>query len=343
MVASLIVPTRNKASFLARTLASLSRQDTAAFEVVVVDDGSDDDTREVARGFGGDLDLRYIRRAHMGRAAARNAGVRSARGDLLIFCDDDRLATLGFVREHLEAHAAVEGAGGLLVALGRQRGVLTLWARDWNVVAATVADVLARRPEVARALAEPRAELVSVDDVRERFAQTVAAHGLPEPWWERYVVPILDEYGPDMAGFAFPWTAGVTGNLSTPRALAEQVGLFDEAFVGWGLEDTDFHFRLHGAGAHTRILDGALSYHQVHARPAEQVAEWGRNAVRLIDKYDSLEICLYLRVIRRRLSLTDANRIAREAAAGGDAVRAVVAELVRINREHLRMLVQATP
>lgn len=343
MLASLIVPTRNKAPFLARTLASFSRQDTPAFEVVVVDDGSDDDTREVARGFGDALDLRYIRRAHMGRAAARNAGVRSARGDLLIFCDDDRLATPGFVREHLEAHAAAEGgAAAPLVALGRQRGVLTLWARDWNVAAATVVEVLARRPEIARALAEPRAELVSVDDVRERFVQTVAAHGVPEPWWEHYVVPILDEYGPDMAGFAFPWTAGVTGNLSTPRALAEQVGLFDEAFVGWGLEDTDFHFRLHGAGARTRILDGALSYHQIHARPPEQVVEWGRNAVRLLDKYNSLEICLYLRVIRRRLSLTDANRIAREAAAGGDAVRAVVAELVRLNKEHVRMLVQAT-
>ncbi|HSR96941.1 MAG TPA: glycosyltransferase [Kofleriaceae bacterium] len=344
MLASLIVPTHNKAPFLARTLASLARQDAPAFEVVVVDDGSDDDTREVARSVGGALDLRYLRRAHMGRAAARNAGVRSARGDLLIFCDDDRLATPGFVREHIEAHtAAAASSGAPLVALGRQRGVLTLWSRDWNVAAVTVAEVLARRPEVAGALAAPRAELVSVEDVRERFADTVAAHAVPEPWWERYLVPILDEYGPEMTGFAFPWTAGVTGNLSTPRALAEQVGLFDEAFVGWGLEDTDFHFRLHGAGAHTRILDGALSYHQIHARPPEQAAEWGRNAVRLLEKYDSLEICLYLRVIRRRLALAEANRIAHEVAAGGSAVRSIVAELVRLNREHVRMLVQATP
>jgi glycosyltransferase involved in cell wall biosynthesis len=339
MFSSLIIPTRNKAPFLARTLASLARQAGPAFEVVVVDDGSDDDTRDVARGFADALDLRYVRRAHKGRAAARNAAIRAARGDLLIFCDDDRLASRDFVRDHVAAH---EAATAPVVALGRQRAVLTLWCRDWNVSAASVADVLSARPALAHLLAQPHAELVTVDDIRDRFDEVIAVHGLTEPWWVQHVAPILETFGPDMTGFAFPWTAGVTGNLSVRRALAEQVGLFDETFVGWGLEDTDFHFRLHGAGAHTRILDGALNHHQLHARPGELVLEWGRNALRLLEKYESLEVCLYLRVVRRRISLLEANRIAHEYAGAGESVAALVAELIRVNKDHFRVLAQAT-
>src|ERR1044071_715306 len=339
MFPSLIIPTRNKCLFLARTLASLSRQSEMRFEVVVVDDGSDDDTRDVARRFASDLDLRYIRRAHKGRAAARNAAVHAARGDLLIFCDDDRLAARDFVRDHAAAH----GAGAEpLVPLGRQRGILTLWSRDWNLAATAVADAIAARPIIATQLAQARAELVSIDDIRERLDEAISLHGLDEPWWVSHVLPILEAFGPDMAGFAFPWTTGVTGNLSVPRAIAEQVGLFDESFVGWGLEDTDFHFRLHSAGVHTRILDGALNHHQLHARPAEQVLEWARNAIRMLEKYDSLELCLYLRIVRRRLSILEANRIALEYAAAGDSMRATVAALGRLNKEHFRILAQAT-
>lgn len=342
MFASVIIPTRNKSPFLARTLASLSRQVEMRFEVVVVDDGSDDDTRDVARQFASELDLRYLRRAHKGRSGARNAAVRVARGDLLIFCDDDRVAGRDFVRDHVAAHADAEAGSAPLVALGRQRGVLTVWCRDWNIAATAVAQVIVARPGIATRLMEPQAELVSIDDIRERLDEVIEIHGLVEPWWAHHVGPVLEAFGPDMTGFAFPWTTGVTGNLSVPRAIAEQVGLFDESFVGWGLEDTDFHFRLHSAGARTRILDGALNHHQLHARPAEQALEWGRNALRMLEKYDSLDVCLYLRVVRRRLSILEANRIALEYAAAGDAMRAVVAELVRVNKEHFRVLAQAT-
>ena len=62
----------------------------------------------------------------------------------------------------------------------------------------------------------------------------------------------------------------------------------------------------------------------------------------MLEKYDSLEICLYLRIVRRRLSILEANRIALEYAAAGDSMRAVVAELVRLNKEHFRVLAQAT-
>lgn len=333
MLASLIIPTRNKATFLARTLASFENQRCRDFEAVIVDDGSEDATREVVRSFGEAIDIRYIRRAHRGRAAARNAAIRAARGDLLIFCDDDRLASESFVEDHVAAH---HGRTTPLVALGRQRGVLTSWCRDW---ALPIEPLLARRPELAEALGDAPVELATVEDVRTRFAEVVSQLEQPERWWELHVAPTLAAFGPDLEGCAFRWTLGVTGNLSVTRAAAEQAGLFDESFVGWGLEDTDFHFRLDRDGADTRVLDGGLNYHQLHVRGADHVREWGRNALRMLEKYESVELGLYLRVIRQDLTFAQANEIARETSAQTPALRA---ELIRITRDYFRLLASVT-
>ncbi len=84
---SIVVPAYNAASSLPRCLAALRAQDLPAesFEIIVVDDGSTDDTSEVARAAG----VRLIRVPHGGPAAARNAGLRAARGDIVLFTDAD--------------------------------------------------------------------------------------------------------------------------------------------------------------------------------------------------------------------------------------------------------------
>lgn len=338
-LASLVIPTRNRSRFLARTLASLDGQRARAFEVVIADDGSDDDTREVAHGFRDRLDLRYIRRAHVGIAAARNAAIRAARGDLLILCDDDRVAGPEFVADHLAAHAE----GTPCVAVGRQRGLFAAWSHDAAYAARDVVSLLARQPAALPRLAEPTAELVTPEMLRDDLPGTLAGFELDEPWWEGHARIVLERWGAALTGFAFPWTLGVGGNVSVPRALADEVGLLDERFVGWGLEDTDFHYRLHRAGARTVMLAGGLNYHQVHRRGGERAWEWARNAVYLLDKHPRVELALYLAVCRRRLSLEDANRIALEHAALGPAAEGLARELVRASQEQLRLLVAAAP
>lgn len=96
-------------------------------------------------------------------------------------------------------------------------------------------------------------------------------------------------------------------------------GLFDESFVGWGLEDTELHLRLHRAGARTQVIEGGLNWHQLHPRPPTNAAEWTRNSIRLLDKHESLEVCLCLRVLHRWLTFEQANRIALDARANPDA------------------------
>lgn len=91
MEVSAIVPTRNRSRLLPMTLRSIMRQANVRFEIVVVDDASTDDTRNVVAAFG-DPRIRLIRNATpTGPSAARNRGAEEARGEWLAFVDDDDL------------------------------------------------------------------------------------------------------------------------------------------------------------------------------------------------------------------------------------------------------------
>lgn len=88
-VVSVVIPTYNAQAYLADTLASVRDQTLRGVEVVLVDDGSTDDTLQVAREFGASLDLRIITQDNAGPAAARNSGIHAARGQYCAFIDSD--------------------------------------------------------------------------------------------------------------------------------------------------------------------------------------------------------------------------------------------------------------
>jgi glycosyltransferase involved in cell wall biosynthesis len=83
---SVVVPVWNGARFLAECLESLLAQDHPAVEVVVVDDGSTDQSAAIAEGYAG---VRLVRRDHRGLGATRNAGIDAASAPLIGFCDAD--------------------------------------------------------------------------------------------------------------------------------------------------------------------------------------------------------------------------------------------------------------
>jgi len=86
---SAIIPCYNQAHFLGEAIASVRRQTYEHQEIIVVDDGSTDDTAQVAARAAG---VRCIQQKNAGLAAARNAGLRASRGDYVVFLDaDDRL------------------------------------------------------------------------------------------------------------------------------------------------------------------------------------------------------------------------------------------------------------
>lgn len=114
---SVVVPTFNRAATLRQTLTALVTQDYADYEIIVVDDGSTDGTREmIAREF---PQVRYIYQTNRGPAAARNRGIAIATGDLIAFTDDDCVPPRDWLTRLADGFARrpeVVGVGGCLEA-----------------------------------------------------------------------------------------------------------------------------------------------------------------------------------------------------------------------------------
>lgn len=86
---SVVIPTFNRAKILQRALDSVFAQTRPADEIIVVDDGSTDDTRRVIEGYGSRV--RYVYQTNAGVGAARNAGIKATTSDFVAFLDSDDL------------------------------------------------------------------------------------------------------------------------------------------------------------------------------------------------------------------------------------------------------------
>lgn len=84
---SVIIPTYNRAAIVVRAIESALSQTYRALEVVIVDDGSTDNTSEVVGAYGSRV--RYLRQENAGVSAARNLGLRQSRGEFLALLDSD--------------------------------------------------------------------------------------------------------------------------------------------------------------------------------------------------------------------------------------------------------------
>lgn len=261
---SVVVPTYNRMALLARTLDSLSRQDlgTDRFEVLVVDDGSTDDTRGVVDSFRDRLDLTYFHQPDEGFrvAAARNVGIAHAAADVCVFLDSGVLPHSGCLRGHLRNHVGPHPTAviGYVYCFNHSNedAEQMLGTLDFDDVDGTIA-ILA---DAGRWL-----------DDREHF-------------YRRYP-------GDAIADLPAPWLMYWTCNVSARTADVRAIGGFDEAFRSWGCEDTDLAYRLHRAGARFVVDRDASAIHYPHPKDHEHNKQEAATNLRyLIGKYDTPEI-----------------------------------------------------
>lgn len=102
MRVSVVIPLYNKVGLVGQTIGSVLAQTSQEFEIVVVDDGSTDQSAAVVRSFD-DPRIRLLEQRNAGAAAARNAGIKASRGEWIAFLDADDL----WLPDHLAQHMAL--------------------------------------------------------------------------------------------------------------------------------------------------------------------------------------------------------------------------------------------
>jgi glycosyltransferase involved in cell wall biosynthesis len=104
MKASTIVVTHNRASILNHCIEKLLKQSVDDYEVIVIDDGSTDSTKDLMKKIK-DKHFRYFRnKEKKGQPYARNKGIKHSKGDIIIFVDSDVLVDENFIRDHIKLH-----------------------------------------------------------------------------------------------------------------------------------------------------------------------------------------------------------------------------------------------
>ena len=210
MTFSVVIPTFRRPETLFPVLDALGRQaDPPEFEVVVVDDGSGDDTPARLAAYSPAYPFRFFSQSNGGPASARNRGVREARGRIVLFLGDDTVPEPPLLAVHGKAHA--EKRPYPVAVLG-----YTTWPQELRV---------------------------------SPFLHQINEYGL------QFGYGLIRD--PEQVPFNFFYTS----NVSLPRELLLEAGLFDTSFPHAAWEDIEVAYRLMQRGMRMLYRPEAVARH----------------------------------------------------------------------------------
>jgi glycosyltransferase involved in cell wall biosynthesis len=257
---SVVIPTYNNKRLLKNVLEALNDQldiERGGYEVIVVDDGSNDNTGEEVADIPRTYPFHYVyleRSPDSCRARVRNEGWRRARGEFVAFLDSDMIVARSYMRE-LERYFAARP--DMLVISYRYM------------------------------LKEP----IAFEDIQSGrvFQQNYRSLEYLEA---RHFDSQLHSF--NLSALEHPWHCVYSCNMALPRARLEQLGGFDEGYKGWGMEDTDIGYRCYRLGMRIVSHLGIEALHQYHGeaygdlRSVEKMIEWDQNITRMYRIHPSL-------------------------------------------------------
>lgn len=249
---SVVIPTYNKINRLKLTLASIDKQklDRERYEIIIVNDGSTDGTMEYLENRKTEWNLKLINQQNQGRSAARNAGVLAAKGEFILFSDDDCIMRPDFLSNHYNQQLACpQVLHGRIVTLTQMKffddpskGTLCMEAGTTN---------------------KKRLEkyIITEEDIKQDFQNKVASNSrlntLEKCIKELYASKVEQLY----------WIGFTGGNVSMPLEWLINVGMFNNSFgIEWGCEDLELGYRMFQMGYKFAYCDEAVNYHIAHAR-----------------------------------------------------------------------------
>jgi|688.fasta_scaffold21096_6 glycosyltransferase involved in cell wall biosynthesis len=123
---SVIMPTFNRAFCLSEAIQSVISQENVNWELIIIDDGSNDNTQEILESYQNDPRIRVIQhKSNLGASIARNRGLELAHGDLIAYLDSDNLYFPGFLKsakKALESNPEVDLVYGILASEANYHG-----------------------------------------------------------------------------------------------------------------------------------------------------------------------------------------------------------------------------
>jgi len=242
---SVIVTTYNRSDAVIQVLKGLAQQGDSNFEVVIADDGSNEEHRDAIRAAarGSGLHVIHVWHPDIGFTASRvrNRGVSVSQGDYILLLDGDCVPETDFVSRHrrLREKGCFVNGSRVLLSPALTKSVLT----DLGQVFGRSAWYWVRKRWAGEA------------------SKLAGLLRLPDFAWRKRK--------------AFFWRGIRSCNMGVWRADFEAVNGFDESFVGWGHEDADFVLRLHNLGVVRK--NGFYSTEVYHLWHAE--ASRGRESV----------------------------------------------------------------
>lgn len=285
MKASVIIPSFNAVDRLYYNLVSLNNQDCnySDFEVVAVDNGSKDNTFEMLKNFKSKYLLKIVKlENNKGIARGRNAAVKHASGDILIFHDSDMIAPKDFISKHLKAH---EESNVVVCGLSWKR-IYTYYYKDFW------ADVMSKF-ESMRGLYnidenyryKDKYKLLSEESIIDGSYMKYT-FDLENDFIESFNV-VIKKHGSNFQEYNIPWRFFLTNNASVERKKVIDVGMFDEKIVGYGYEDYDLGIRLYKSGCKFVLGNNIVSVHQEH--PSNAIySELNQNNIYMCEKYNNI-------------------------------------------------------
>lgn len=227
-VCSVLIATYNRPGSLRLVLKALNIQSVKGFEVLICDDGSGPETREMVKAISPDLgyDIRYVRHEDKGfrKAMILNRGILASRTDYLLFLDDDCLPHSRYVESHLRRQSPGALVFGKFVKVGPA------------LVRLITDDVIQRKGlEKPPFFTPPKKAGLMLN--RLRFYKHLLQNNPLRP----------KLYG---------------ANFAVGKASLYAVNGFNEDFEGWGYEDNDLRLRLVNSGVRMKeAITGAIVFH----------------------------------------------------------------------------------
>ncbi len=236
---TVIVPTYNRRDLLNKTLLSLSFQsfNVHQYEVLVVDDGSSDDTKEIVLSFKDRMFISYFYQEDEGFrvAKARNIGILNARFNICLFLDSGMIAHPDLLKNHWCAYQDKSEQA----LIGFSYGYC-----DYENISEKLLQEFSHRKEVEKFFDIFRGDRL----LRDRRSVAMESASLL------------------FKDITIPWIIFWTCHVSCTTKSLLRVGGFDESFQSWGGEDIELGIRLYKAGIAFAFAEDCEAIHWPHDR-----------------------------------------------------------------------------